>query len=143
MSDIELVIKIPKEDYEGIRHLTNEQLRMLPIEVAETLMRIANGTPVPKGHGKLVDVKEVEEYLNNIQLELDGWGDTDSAIEIAKARMGLDSITPILEADKGHWIVGEKISDGYTCSKCGSQYKEYPISYNYCPNCGSKNEVEE
>lgn len=52
---MKLVIDIPKEDYKGICHLKNEQLRMLPEEVAETLMRIANGTPLPKGHGDLID----------------------------------------------------------------------------------------
>jgi len=62
---------------------------------------IRKGTTLPEKHGDLVDVKEVEEYLNNIQLELDGWGDTDSAVEIAKARIGLDTITKIIKANKG------------------------------------------
>jgi hypothetical protein len=42
-----LVIDILEEDYKGICHLNNEQLRMLPVEVAETLIRIANGIPIP------------------------------------------------------------------------------------------------
>jgi len=45
---MQIVIDIPKEDYIGICNLKNEQLRMLPVEVAETLMRIANGTPLSK-----------------------------------------------------------------------------------------------
>ena len=44
---MKLIIDIPEEDYKGICHLNNEQLRMLPVEVAETLIRIANGTPIP------------------------------------------------------------------------------------------------
>lgn len=47
------------------------------------------------------------------------------------------------EPKTGHWIAGEKISDGFICSECGSQYEEYPISHNYCPNCGAKMESEE
>ena len=43
---MKIVIDIPEEDYVGICHLTNEQLRILPEEVAETLIRIANGTPL-------------------------------------------------------------------------------------------------
>lgn len=42
---MKLVIDIPEEDYNGICHLKNTQLQMLPKEVAETLIRIANGTP--------------------------------------------------------------------------------------------------
>lgn len=42
---MKLVIDIPEEDYNGICHLTNAQLQMLPEEVSETLIRIANGTP--------------------------------------------------------------------------------------------------
>lgn len=41
-----LVIDIPEEDYNGICNLKNEQLQMLPKEVAETLIRIKNGTPL-------------------------------------------------------------------------------------------------
>lgn len=43
---MKLIIDIPEEDYKGICHLKNEQLRMLPVEVAETLIRIANGIPL-------------------------------------------------------------------------------------------------
>ena len=95
MSDIELVVKIPDVIYEGVK-----MDRVLDTSIEIVLDAIKNGTPLPKGHGKLVDVNEVEEYLNDIQLELDGWGETDSAIEIAKAKLGLDySIDPIIEAE--------------------------------------------
>jgi len=93
MENVELVVKIPKEEYDLI---VNDEACGLNV----LTRAIANGKTLSKGHGDLVDVKEVEEYLNNIQLELDGWGDTDSAVEIAKAKLGLDTITPIIEADK-------------------------------------------
>lgn len=56
----------------------------------------------------------------------------------------LPSITP--QPRKGHWM-GE--GDFITCSCCNEM--SYPfdsagygsIYHNYCPNCGSKNEVEE
>lgn len=53
---MKLIIDIPKEDYKGICNLKNEQLQMLPEEVAETLVRISNGTP-------LEDVKA--EFINS------------------------------------------------------------------------------
>ena len=62
---------------------------------------IINGTLLPKGHGRIVDENEIIEYLKNIQFELDKWGQTDSAIEIAKARIGLDIVSTIIEKDKG------------------------------------------
>lgn len=95
MADMELVIKIP----EGIMEYIKNNGCLSVIYNSEIAKAIVNGKSLPKGHGNLVDIKEVEEYLNNTQLELDGWGDTDSAVEIAKARMGLDSITTIIEAD--------------------------------------------
>lgn len=93
---MKMIINIP-----GYRYLQCQN-DITTLDLFEELVdAVKNGTLIPKGHGKIVDVKEVEEYLNNIQQELDGWGDTDSAIEIAKARMGLDVVSTIIEADKG------------------------------------------
>lgn len=41
---MKIIIEIPEEDVIGISNLTMEQLSVLPSEVAETLMRIKNGT---------------------------------------------------------------------------------------------------
>lgn len=93
---MKMIINIPDYRFEQC------QKDITTFDLFEELVdAVKNGTLIPKGHGKIVDVKEVEEYLNNIQQELDGWGDTDSAIEIAKARMGLDVVSTIIEADKG------------------------------------------
>ena len=61
---MQIVINIPEEDYKGICHLRNEQLRVLPEEVAETLMQIANGTPLPKGHGRLGDLDRLYQVFD-------------------------------------------------------------------------------
>ena len=84
---MKLIIDIPEEDYKGICHLKNEQLRMLPEEVAETLIRIANGTPLPKGHGDIVDIETL------IDMFWDG-----NSMEITK--YDLSVVEPIIEADK-------------------------------------------
>lgn len=61
MEDIELIIKIPKELYQMCRScLGNADC----IESA-----IANGTPLPKGHGKIVDAKRVLENGDNWEVE--------------------------------------------------------------------------
>ncbi len=97
MSDIEIVVKIPEEMYKWMNDVNK---CFDDYGTSDFIDLIKNGTQLPKGHGDLVDVNEVEEYLNNIQLELDGWGETDKAIEIAKARMGLDTVSTIIEAEK-------------------------------------------
>jgi hypothetical protein len=81
MADVELVIKIPEEDYK---------------RGAVMASAIRNGTLLPKGHGKLIDVKDL---LKLLCLE-----DTE---QNRKLNMGehitledIDCIEPIIEADK-------------------------------------------
>lgn len=50
MSDIELVIKIPEETYEYWKEHKYEYV------LSEA---IANGAPLPKGHGRLIDEKDL------------------------------------------------------------------------------------
>lgn len=56
----------------------------------------------------------------------------------------LHSVTP--QPRKGHWIPvfqGDEIID-YRCSCCefGNTFGKGTVGMNYCPNCGSRNEVE-
>jgi hypothetical protein len=56
MADIELVIKIPKQVYNYIHkhhHIANSDI--LDIKDA-----IINGTPLPKGHGRLIDADKFD-----------------------------------------------------------------------------------
>ena len=48
MSDIELVIKIPEEDFERCKKRFQMRINIMGDA-------IANGTPLPKGHGRLID----------------------------------------------------------------------------------------
>lgn len=52
MADIELVVKIPEELYKAtqIIEVKYEDTIQIPLEV------IANGIPLPKGHGRIVDI---------------------------------------------------------------------------------------
>lgn len=76
MADIELVIKIPEEEYKCVQ-ITGCIGNKTCISNA-----IYNGTPLPKGHGKLIDVSE---YFKK---------------EFGDAREFLDKATTIIEADK-------------------------------------------
>jgi hypothetical protein len=84
MADIEVVIRIPKETYNYIKKQVAEGIDN-PLKVY-----IANGTPLPKGHGRLLDEKEIlapEEHDG-------GWYDlTDMPEYIA-------GVPAIIEADK-------------------------------------------
>ena len=56
MADIELVVKIPEEMWERIKD------GYVPLGISKYLQ---NGTPLPKGHGDLIDVDNIQY----IQLE--------------------------------------------------------------------------
>lgn len=54
MSEIELVIKIPENTYRQIQALARSGYFEHDI-CGNSMRRIANGTPLPKGHGRLID----------------------------------------------------------------------------------------
>lgn len=78
MADIELMIKIPEEIYNRIL----ERNRIHTFDNEAVCDAIKNGTPLPKGHGRLIDVSE---YFKK---------------EFGDAREFLDKATTIIEADK-------------------------------------------
>ena len=56
MADIELVIKIDEKYLKDIKECVKDG----DIDY-EPWVAIANGTPLPKGHGKLVDISKIDE----------------------------------------------------------------------------------
>ena len=52
MADVKLVIKIPEKVYNAVTHIEFDA----NLVTDEMRKSIANGTPLPKGHGRLVDV---------------------------------------------------------------------------------------
>jgi hypothetical protein len=50
MADIELVVKISEDSYKATCNGW-----MLPSDVENVVQGIKNGTPLPKGHGRLID----------------------------------------------------------------------------------------
>jgi hypothetical protein len=81
MADIELVIKIPEEMWEKIKE------GYVPLGISKYLK---NGTPLPKGHGDLIDADEIQ--FENTEFET--YGDYCIAFD------AIDTATPIIEADK-------------------------------------------
>lgn len=64
MPDIELVIKIDEQYLKDIK----ECVKSGDIYY-EPWLAIANGTPLPKGHGRLIDAGRFVDTLNNAQIE--------------------------------------------------------------------------
>ena len=56
---MEIVIKIPK----GLKDVF-ENRNVTALDVEEMRNAIKNGTPLPKGHGRLIDISEYEKYFN-------------------------------------------------------------------------------
>lgn len=83
-----------------------------------------------------------EGYLMMVNL-----GKQDTEVPIILFEDGEDelpSVTP--QSRKGHWIPvfqGDEIID-YRCSCCefGNTFGKGTVGMNYCPRCGSRNEVE-
>ena len=94
MADIELVVKIPEEDWKIIKE--SEGCRW-----SRTILEgVINGTPLPKGHGDLKDSKLLDKRLRFLLNHTGGYKNTPigTGIVIAIAE-NLDAKT-IIEADK-------------------------------------------
>ena len=50
---MKIIIDIPEDRYKDIQRIASVQLEKYNFQTAEQI--IANGTPLPKGHGRLVD----------------------------------------------------------------------------------------
>lgn len=76
MADIELIVKIPEEIYKAsqIIDVKHEDVIQIPLEV------ITNGTPLPKGHDRLVEAHAVVKALFDFKT--------------------IDDVPTIIEADK-------------------------------------------
>ena len=59
MADIELVIRILQEDYEAIKDSSIVGDMTIPY----VFEAIRNGTPLPKGHGRLIDASRLKVEL--------------------------------------------------------------------------------
>lgn len=92
MADIELVIKIPEEIYKAsqILDVKHEDTVQIPLEV------IANGTPLPKRHGRLIDADAFHKVVEEIPIK-----DTDKWFNwMQKTCNRLADAPTIIEADK-------------------------------------------
>lgn len=58
---MEIVIKIDDERYKDIKRIAEVQFESNYFKTAEQI--IANGTPLPKGHGRLIDANKLKTHI--------------------------------------------------------------------------------
>jgi len=99
MADIELVIKINEDAYKTIqRRVANPKMMRDKVDIA-----IANGIPLPKGHGRLGDLDELEkEMANGIKagLIIEGYEEYSNINDIDDCLECVKYAPTIIEADK-------------------------------------------
>lgn len=93
MADIELVIRISEEEY--------EECKQYGYETNYYERAIANGTPLPKGHGDLVYRNDVKHKINQdcLTFERDLNEDVNPAKAIMECLIAINEVKTIIEAD--------------------------------------------
>ena len=80
---MEIVIKISEERFRDIQRIAEVQLESNHFQTAEQV--IANGIPLPKGHGRLIDqesvLDKIEEEIKDTLYVDSGKIDADDVIE--------------------------------------------------------------
>lgn len=104
MADIELVIKVPEHCLEELKRIElNESNEGV---VFHTIKCILNGTPIPKGHGRLIDA---DAYFADVKKH---YFDNDTVMRCTE--IALSNAPTIIEADKiepltnGDWHYGSE-----------------------------------
>jgi len=70
MSDIEMVIKIPEEAKKAFDRAESNELKGGYYDHGGVIGKaIKNGTPLPKGHGRLIDADALFDYFGNDALD--------------------------------------------------------------------------
>ncbi len=94
MADAELVIKIPSEVYENIKSATADDN-----DISSLLLGIHEATPLPKGHGGIVDIDKLIDSKCNECGHIRG---VSCTIPCYAVRRMLDAPT-IIGADKENY----------------------------------------
>jgi len=90
--DREIVIRIPEETYNQIV----EESKLSPRYLDYFERRVAEGTPLPKGHGRLGDLSKIYVELNEAQIE-----GTEEYKGLGEAKQIVCNAPTIIEAEKG------------------------------------------
>ena len=144
---MELVIEIDEESYNEIKKIVADGNEMC---FMQTL--IANGTPLPKGHGDLIDRDDLIDRQAVLDILL--W--EEKPMEMIRKVKDLSRVTPTemksyidscgniftFPTERiGHWIDHQE--DMWIYAKCSECETVHDTQTNYCPNCGARMEESE
>ena len=98
MADIELVVKLDEAEYINIKNAINSLIEngVERASMSEVCLAILDSTPLPKGHGKIVDIDKLIDSKCNECGHIRG---VSCDIPCYAVRRMLDADT-IIEADK-------------------------------------------
>lgn len=114
---MQLVIDIPEHHYNNIMAFSSVNLGRVPYKgiIAYAINAIKNGTPLPKGHGKIIDTSEL---LTVTDIREDGsefiyipYSEIENALTIIEAdRMDREEVTKWLKIMKANLNTFPEIS---------------------------------
>lgn len=86
---MKIVIDIPEERYKDIQRIAEVQLNRRTPTVEQI---VANGTPIPKNHGRLIDADELLNMTKNYKSELGRLLKTDPLV-----KRGVETVENFIE----------------------------------------------
>ena len=101
---MQIVIDIPDEIYETLKNngVIVNGLRCGKTFLSEVFAAIANGTPLPKGHGRLIDGDELKTLCYEVLVEEESFSGVDEVSPYnGITEEDIDLAPTIIEADKG------------------------------------------
>lgn len=116
MADIELTIKIDEEIY---NHTQKYEIGGFNQENdTKVFMAIKNGTPLPAGHGKLVDINSIPKEDRHITVKSLLYPGTIACAGAITLEEYVNNLPPIIEADIPKKRKGTPLEEndfGYNC----------------------------
>ncbi len=97
---MKIVIDIPDASYERFGYEYSEQ-HLISKEVNEAILdAFCNGTPLPKGHGRLVDENVIKDFKDKIKCYKEDYAFSQEEILNILERYEIKYAPTIIEADK-------------------------------------------
>lgn len=130
---IQLMIEIDEEDYKIMKHNVEVDNPLCPLSQKEIVTKIANGTPLPEGHGRLGDLDDIRAKIFNASM--DNYFMPIKPLSCDDVTDIIDKADTIIEADKGN---GEQNRCGnckeFGTVSCAETYRE-PIENDKACEC--------
>lgn len=128
MAKVELVIKIDEEQFKFIKQsITFDAIKNYPALLYDICEHIANGIPLPKGHGELIDKNKLAHKM--VIEDVNRFKGEPEALAGLFLRM-CDKEEPIIEADRENEDAGELKVRDVSGRKAGTPREDYEPEYD-------------